>query len=542
VDYQYLKQFRREEITMVHFLERRAAADPEGVFFTWAEEARTFADFNAAVNRTARNLAGLGIQRGTRVLVLMDTSPDYLRLWFALAKAGAVEVPVNTAYHGDLLLHQLSLSAAEVAVVDEAYADVLLKLADRAPALRTVVIRGEPRQEMAGPELQPFSVLDAGNDTANLDRRFSYDSEACIIFTSGTTGPSKGVILTHHYLAAYGLMYAETNRLDSRDVLMNFLPFFHIGAKFLTVAALAVAGRMHLQLRLSVSTFWHEVRRHGVTNFIAVGGICNMLLSRPPRADDADSTLRVVYAVPDLAPVHEEFERRFGCRLTSAFGSTEIGFPIMKFPEDPFVPGAAGRPSDYYEVAIVDERDNALPPGEVGEIVVRPKGPYLVGSGYVGMPERTVAAWRNLWMHTDDRGRMNEDGWLWFEDRASDSIRRRGENISSFEVEMLVCRHPAVAEAAAVAVASEVGEDDVRVLVVTRQGQQLSPEQLLGHCIEVMPYFMVPRYLDLVADFPRTPTAKVEKYKIRAAGLGAGTWDREAHGWVVRHQQLVRVA
>jgi crotonobetaine/carnitine-CoA ligase len=541
VDYQYLKQFRREEVTMVHFLEWRAAADPEGVFFTWDDEVHTFADFNTSANRTARNLANVGIQQRTRVLVLMDTSPDYLRLWFALAKAGAVEVPVNTAYHGEILLHQLSLSAAEVAIVDEAYAEVLLKLLDRAPTLRAVVVRGRlPKGTATGLGLHAFSVLDVDNDTANLDHRFAYDSVACIIFTSGTTGPSKGVILTHHYLAAYGLMYAETNRLESSDVLMNFLPFFHIGAKFLTAAALAVAGRMHLQARLSVSTFWDQVRRYGVTNFIAVGGICNMLLSRPPKAGDAESSLRVVYAVPDPAPVHEEFERRFGCRLTSAFGSTEIGFPIMKFPEDPFLPGAAGRPSDYYEVRIFDEHDNELPAGAVGEIVVRPKGPYLVGSGYVGMPERTVAAWRNLWMHTGDRGRMNEDGWLWFEDRASDSIRRRGENISSFEIEMLVCRHPAVAEAAAVAVPAEVGEDEVRLLVVTRQGHELSHEQILEHCIEVMPYFMVPRYLDIVAGFPRTPTAKVEKYKIREAGLVEGTWDREVHGWVVRHQQLVK--
>jgi crotonobetaine/carnitine-CoA ligase len=336
-------------------------------------------------------------------------------------------------------------------------------------------------------------------------------------------------------------MYAETNRLDSDDVLMNFLPFFHIGAKFLTIAALGIDGRMHLQPRLSVTNLLEEVREHGVTNFIAVGGICGMLLSRPASPEDATTSLRVVYAVPDPASVHDEFESRFGCRLTSAFGSTEIGFPIMRFPEDPFIPGASGRPSPYYEVKIFDEYDNEVRANAVGEIVVRPKGPYLVASGYVGMPERTAETWRNLWMHSGDRGRMNEDGWLWFEDRASDSIRRRGENISSFEVESLIGQHPSVAEVVAVAVPSEAMEDEVRVLVIPRTGTYLTHEDLLKHCARTMPYFMIPRYFDIVEDFPRTPTAKVEKYKIRQTGLSSSTWDREEAGWVLRSRRLVHV-
>jgi len=539
--HQYLRFTPQEDVTMVRLLERRAEREPDGVFFTWTgARPQTFGAFNRAANQMARNLGRVGVGKGAHALVLMDTSPDYLRLWFALAKCGAVEVPVNTAYHGDLLLHQLTTSGAEVAFVDAAYVEALRGIADRAPSLRRVVVRGAGAADLHLP-VHEFKELEDYADDSNLDVNVPYDSTACIIFTSGTTGPSKGVVLTHHYLAAYGLMYAETNRLDEHDVIMDFLPFFHIGAKFLVMATLVTGGRMHLQPRLSVSTFWEEVRAHSVTNFIAVGGICGMLLSQPTRPDDAETTLRVVYAVPDPASVHDEFERRFGCSLTSAFGSTEIGFPIMKFPEDPFVPGASGRPSPYYEVRIFDECDNEVPPGVVGEIVVRPKHPYLVASGYIGMPEQTVEAWRNLWMHSGDRGRMNEAGWLWFEDRVSDSIRRRGENISSFEVESLVSSHPAVAEAVAVAVPSEVAEDEVRVLVVLRTGALLTYEELLRHCVDSMPYFMIPRYFDIVEDFPRTPTAKVEKYKIRKAGTNAGTWDREAAGWVLRQRRLVHL-
>lgn len=539
--YQYLGAFPQEEITMVRLLEKRVAETPGEVFYTWTgARPVTFTGFNARVNRMARNLRDLGVCRGTHVFVLMDTSPDYLALWFAIAKACAVEVPVNTAYHGEVLLHQLSLSGAEVAVVDAQYAVMLQGVADRAPKLRAVIVRQSAETDFDIP-VHPFETLDLLADESNPGIEVPYDSTSCIIFTSGTTGPSKGVVLSHHYLAAYGLMYAETNRLDGRDVVMNFLPFFHIGAKFLTLAALAVGGRMHLQTRLSVSTFWDEVRANSITNFIAVGGICGMLLAQPERADDADTALRVVYAVPDPASFHDEFERRFACRISSAFGSTEIGFPIMKFPEDPYVPGTSGRPSAYYEVQIVDEFDSPVPPGTVGEIVVRPKHPYLVASGYIGMADKTVQAWRNLWMHSGDRGRMDADGLLSFEDRVSDSIRRRGENISSYEVEQLVARHAAVAEAIAVAVPSEDSEDEVRVLVTLRQNASLTFLELLEHCSDTMPYFMIPRYFDIVTDFPRTPTAKVEKYKIRANGLGPDTWDRERDGWVLRQRRLVHI-
>ena len=535
----YLDSTPAHHMTMTRLLERRASQSPGDVFFTWADTTTTAGDFNARVNQVARRLLAEGIGAGTHVAILMDSSPDYLTLWFALAKINAVEIPINTAYRGDLLRHQLACSTATICCVDASYVGNVDEVSGQLPGLTRMYVRGPAGLAGVVPRSE-FGVLLADEDPADLGLESPHDEIGGIIFTSGTTGPSKGVLLTHHYLAAYGAMYADINGLRADDVLLNFLPFFHIGAKFLTIATLLCGGKMRLLPRLSISTFLDEVNTHGVTNFVAVGGVCNMLLSRPPRADDAACSIRTIYAVPDPADIHQEMERRFGCQMTTVYGSTEVGLPVFRGVKDDYHPGACGRQSPHYDVRVVDEFDNELPPGVPGELVIRPRRPFLIGSGYIGMADKTVQAWRNLWLHSGDRGRIDPDGWFYFEDRATDSLRRRGENISSYEVENMVASHPAVAEAVAVATPADIGEDEVWVLVTLREEHTLSHEDLLRHCAERMPYFMVPRYLDIVTDFPRTPTAKVEKYKLRAAGPGTSTWDREAHGWKVTRTGLVR--
>jgi crotonobetaine/carnitine-CoA ligase len=529
-----------EDVVLTTLVERRAAENPDAVFFTFGEEIHTLGSFNARVNRMARNLLDQGIGEGTHVGVLMDNSPDYLTLWLALGKIGAVEIPINTAYHGAMLEHQLRVGKATFCVVDAAYLPAAISVAGEVAGLRGIFVRGSTERGALPATCQPFDVLTTAADESNLGRPVPHDALAGIIFTSGTTGPSKGVLLSHHYVAAYGYMYADINGLRDDDVLMNFLPFFHIGAKFLTVATLVCGGRMRLLPRLSISTFLDEVRTHGITNFVGVGGICNMLLSRPSTPEDADTPIRTIYSVPDPSDIHEELEQRFNCTITTVFGSTEVGLPLFRGVDDEYQAGSCGRVSPYYDVAILDDQDNEVPIGTTGEICVRPRRPYLVGSGYIGMPERTVESWRNLWLHSGDRGHVDEKGWFYFDDRKSDSIRRRGENISSFEVESLVIRNPAVSEAVAVATPSPIGEDDVWVLARLREGASLTPEDLFMHCAAVMPYFMIPRWIDIVDDFPRTVTAKVEKYKLRADGPGPSTWDREAHGWRVHRSGVVR--
>jgi len=533
----YLDKYPMAQTIAHVLLEQRAAENADAIFYSFCDEVWTLGRFNATANRMARNLAAQGIGAGSHVAILMDTSPDYLALWFALSKLGAVEIPINTAYRGALLTHVLRTANASHAVIDARFADVL---AEAAPApLEQIVIRGEiSGTQLPGPVL-PFDALHGPAAEDDLGLPVRHDTLAGVIFTSGTTGPSKGVMLSHHYLTAYGLMYADINELKDDDVILNFLPFFHIAAKFKTIATLACGGRMRLQERLSISTFWDEVRAHGVTNFVGVGGICNMLIARPPSPDDASTPIRTIYAVPDPADIHTELERRFGCRITTVYGSTEAGLPLYRAASDPYKPMACGRVSPHYEVQIVDEDDLPVPVGETGNILVRPKRPHLIGSGYISMPDQTVEAWRNLWLHTGDRGHCDDEGWFFFDDRASDSLRRRGENISSFEVETLVARHPGVAEAIVVGAPSDVGEDEVRVLVIPREGARLTHEDILRHCADVMPYFMVPRYIDIVPTVPRTATAKVEKYRIRATGLTGETWDCVAHGWRMTRDGLV---
>ena len=529
---QYFDNIPPEQMLFSQLLEQRAETIPNQQFFSFESETYSYAEFNSQANKIARNLAIEGIGYGSVVAVLMDTSPNYLALWFALGKLGAIEVPINTAYHGDILLHQLRTSGATYCAVDIDYLEILRNVRADSKIQRCFVL-GEA-SELNETNEKNFSELLSPQDSQNLAVDIKHYDTGGIIFTSGTTGPSKGVLLSFRYLTAYGVMYADINSLKSDDVILNFLPFFHMSGKFLTIATLVCGGQMRLQKRLSISTFLNEVREHGITNFVGVGGICNMLLSSPASPNDADTSIRSIYAVPDPDSAHKELVARFNCQINTVFGSTESGLPIYRGGvNDGYRAGSCGKASPLYDVKIVDEHDNELPIGESGEIVVRPKQPYLIASGYVGMPEKTVEAWRNLWFHTGDFGRQDADNWFYFEDRVSDSLRRRGENISSFEVELLVSKHESVSEVAAVAYPSELGEDEVRVFVIPRTGHSLDAEQLFLHCRDQMPYFMVPRYIDIVTEFPRTPTAKIEKYKLRKASLTDTTWDCVQHNWKI---------
>ena len=360
------------------------------------------------------------------------------------------------------------------------------------------------------------------------------------MFTSGTTGPSKGVVINNHFELSFAVIFNEIVSLRADDVTYNFLPFFHIAGKFIMLGTMLADCRMLLRPRFSAGQFWPDVRAHGVTVTVGVGGICHMLWAEPPKPDDADNPLRMIYSVPNPHDVQEAFLARFGLELTEGYGSTEANIVVYTRPGEPTPRGTAGRAPPYYEVAIFDEMDRPVPPGTSGEIVVRAKHPYILMEGYDGLPEATLAAFRNLWFHSGDRGHMDENGFLFFHDRMKDAIRRRGENISSFEVERTVNKHPDVAETAAIAVPAEVGEDEVKVVVVRNPGAALTEEALLRHCADEMPYFMVPRFIEFRADLPRTPTQKVRKVVLREEGITAATWDREAAGFKVTRDGLAR--
>ncbi len=522
-----------QEAALGCVLEARAAAHPAHPFLRQGDSVWTYDALNREANRLARGLLAKGLQQGDRVVVMMLGNQPLIVTWFALAKAGAVEVPINTAYKGDMLRHLLRTAQPRFIIADPAYLPQLREALSAVDGPVSLVVNGESAQADET-SLQALAQVQADS---NLGLAVSGRDPSCVIFTSGTTGPSKGVVISHRHQLSFGVFFAEINALTADDVAYNYLPFFHIAAKFLTLGPLVVNARVALEPAFSLSRFWPDVRRYGATICVGVGGLCYMLRGQPPRPDDADNSLRAIYAVPVPAEFQAEFERRFGLKLIEGYGSTESNLvAFSRHGQTP--PGSCGRPSPHFEITIQDAEGRILPPGESGEICARNRAADTFLTGYLGLPEKTLELQRDLWLHTGDRGFLDKEGFLYFQDRLKDAIRRRGENISSFEVERLINQHPAVAESAVVALPAELGEDEVKAVVVLKAGQRLEALELLRFCVETMPYFMVPRYIAFREALPRTPTQKVQKVELRKEGVTADLWDRELAGWSVGRDGL----
>ena len=348
-----------------------------------------------------------------------------------------------------------------------------------------------------------------------------------VMFTSGTTGPSKGCVLSHRYAIRQAELMIEHLALRPDDVLYCPFPLFHLDATVLTVMpAMVLGATAAIGRRFSASGFWPEIREFGATVFDFMGATLTMLHKVVPEADDLDNAVRVAWGVP-VPEFADEFEARFGLRLIELYGSTDAGVPIYHPVDVPRRAGSCGRVVDAYDVRLFDDNDAEVATGSVGEIVVRPNEPSIMSSGYYGMPEATVAANRNLWFHTGDLARRDDDGYFYFVGRRAESIRRRGENISAFEIEEVVKLHPAVLDAAAYGVRSDLTDDDVMVAVVVRPGHAADPRALIDFCEAGMARHMIPRYIEIVEHLPRTPTEKVEKRTLVERGVSSTTWDRE---------------
>ncbi|MCK4814903.1 AMP-binding protein, partial [bacterium] len=342
---------------------------------------------------------------------------------------------------------------------------------------------------------------------------------------------SKGAILSHHYYYYNVISAIYWMRHTEDDVLYSCLPFFHANASITSIyTALMAKASYAMGKRFSLRTFMDEIAMYKVTHTNVMGSILVLLMKQAPKPDDANNTLKVVNSVP-LIPESLEFEKRFGVKLISMYGATETCICIASPFDEETKPDSCGKALPQYDCRIFDDNDMKCPPGEKGEIVVRGLLPFIQMDGYYNMPEATLASFRNLWYHTGDYGRKDEDGYFYFEDRKKDAMRRRGENISSFEVEDVVNSHSAVLESAALAVKDkEMTEDEVKICVVLKEGHKLGPEELIAYCKERMAYFMVPRYVEFMEEFPKTPNQKIEKYKLRDRGLTQETWDREKAG------------
>lgn len=513
-------------VTVHGVLFERAAEQPDREFLVFEERRYTYAQVAAEARAMASRLHSLGIGAGDRVALMMTNRPEYLFAWFGCSLLGAVEVPVNTAHKGEFLAYVLEQATCRAVVADAAFWPQLAPVVERAAALEcAVVLDGAPAR--AG-RVRVVALESLPSDRALPDTVVTADAPHAILFTSGTTGPSKGAVLPAQYPLVCGEIIARNAGYTPDDVLYNALPLFHGNAQFLsTMPAMLAGARVVLARRFSASQFWDDVRRHGCTEFNYIGGIVPILLKAEPSPRDREHRLRVMVGAGAPKDLFRAFEERFGVRLYEGYGMSEIGVPLITDGRTT-PPGSCGRPHPWYEVRLVDDAGEEVADDVPGEVLVRPKIPNAMLREYFGMPDRTVEAWRDLWFHTGDYLKRDADGCYWFVDRKKDALRRRGENISSWEVERVVSAHPDVLESAAVAAPAELGEDEVLVCVALRSGRQLAPAALAAWCEERMPAFMVPRYIRFVAALPKTPTERVQKFELRKAGVTADTWDRLA--------------
>jgi crotonobetaine/carnitine-CoA ligase len=512
--------------TVPALLDRQAEAYADRPLFRCDGIERSFREVRDTAARSAGMLAAAGIQRGDRVAAMCSNRVELLDLVLGCAWLGAVAVPLNVASRGPQLHHTLSNSGARLLISDSELVSVL-ELVERPPALEAVwALDGIPASPPAGYDVR--EPPRAGDAVAPADVRPG--DTLAILYTSGTTGVSKGVCCPHAQFYWWGVEMSEMLEMEEDDILYTCLPLFHTNALNAFTQALVSGATYTLGPRFSASAFWRRLAEAEATITYLLGAMVNMLWSREPGPEDRAHPTRVALAPASPPALTERFRERFGVQLVEAYGSTETNAVIGAQPGEQRT-GYMGTVRPGYQAQVVDEDDAPVADGTPGELVVRHEAPYSFATGYYGMPEKTVEAWANLWFHTGDRVVREPDGWFRFLDRMKDAIRRRGENISSFEVEQVLAEHPAVGSVAVFAVPSELAEDEVMAAVVLENGASVEPLELVRHCEGRLAYFAIPRYVEIVAELPLTENGKVRKAVLRERGVGEATWDREAAGY-----------
>ena len=520
----------REQVS-AKILRRQASRIGEREFVRCGDRTFSYAEMDARADRVAHAFRALGAGRRTRVGILAVNRVEYLDLWFGFSRIGAVQLPLNTAYRAAQIKHVLGRAPVPVVVVEEALAAELLQASPETQGVETLVVLGDGANVRSGFRGR---VRDYADLVASAPREPCDDAEiggadtGAIMNTSGTTGPSKGVRLSHAQQYILGRNIARDLELGPDDVYYNFFPLFHNTAQaMITLPVLLTGSRMVLTERFSASRFWPEVRAHGCTVFYYIGEILRVLLKSTTQADGAGTRLRAGWGIGASPQDFLEFQRRHGVVLRSGYGSTEANVGVFLLHENPD-PASVGRPLPGYEVRIADPDDVPLPPGRIGEILVRAAEPCTLMQGYDGDPQATIAAWRDLWLHTGDAGYFDAQGNLFFTGRVRDAIRVRGENVSAFEVEEAVAQVEGVLEVAAIAVPCELGGDDVKIVVVPAPGAHLEPAAIIAAIEPRLPKYALPRYVEIVDALPKTETNKVRKNVLRESPFAPGTWDRLA--------------
>ena len=519
------------ERTLPALLERQAVAFGDKPFLRVGETQRSFAGMRDAVARLAGGFAAAGVRPGDRVAYMAENRLESVDAWFACAWLGAILVPFNTATRGPQLQHVLTDCAPRVFIIENGLREHLDVLDDLPAELeRFWVLDREPGGEFRGIPLDAYPQ--PGEAVAAAD--VQPGDTVAILYTSGTTGPSKGVMCpqAQFYWWAHSTA-AMLGGLTSDDVLYTCLPLFHTNALNACIQALTHGARFTVGERFSASRFWDRLLAADATVTYLLGAMVSILARTAPVSAESAHRVRVALAPATPLELHALFRERFGIALRDGFGMTETNAVIGAL-DGRQRPGSMGWAMPGYQVKVVDENDEEVPDGTPGELVMRADEAFAFATGYWRMPEQTVASWRNLWFHSGDRAVRDPDGSFRFLDRLKDAIRRRGENISAWEVEQVLQSHPDVASAAVIPVPSELGEDEVMCVVVARDGAQLDPVALMDHCQPRLAYFAVPRYVDVVDALPLTENGKVRKFVLRERGVSETTWDRDASGYVLR--------
>ncbi|MGT2455328.1 AMP-binding protein [Cupriavidus basilensis] len=527
------------ECVLPYIIARAAKERPQGVFATFEDgEIWTFQETADRARRVGAGLRAAGVSRGERVLVWLPNGPLNLSAWFGINMLGAIFVGINLAYRGSLLQHVIENTDAKAIICHPELAPLLANCGSNLP-LKTVftdIDRVSDLNVLKEMGLTVRSMSELDHETADdlpVEGIRPWELQS-ICFTSGTTGPSKGVLSS--YLHLYTMGVECTAGTDSQDRWMINLPLFHVGGTLFVMGAVARGGSIGMLGQFRTETFFATCRSLGVTAACLLGAMATFLLRQDPKPDDRLHGLRRVMVVP-LSEDARLLNERFGFTVYTVFNMSEISCPIRS-EDNPIHPGSCGQLREGVEARIVDENDCEVPVGQAAELTLRTDLPWTMSHGYHKMPEATVNAWRNGWFHTGDMFRRDENGNYFFVDRIKDAIRRRGENISSFEVESELLAYPGILEAAVIGVASEHGEQDVLAILALRPDAAVSNAELVAFLCDRLPHFMVPRYFRFVQSLPKTPTGKVEKHVLRTAGIANDTWDREAQGIRVARQKL----
>ena len=483
-------------------------------------ETLTYGALETLVNRLGHGLTAQYPKTSDYIAIMLENSIAYLAMSYALKKINKIEVSINRAFRGPALSRMINLTACDMLLTSPAHFDALADIMDQLPHLKTLVVTdGFDHAQNLFPKLSIIRFDDL------LDRRTDHipsganDTDtAVIMFTSGTTGVSKGCVLSHRYAVRTAENMITPFRITAEDVNYTPYPLSHIGPAFYDILpSWMMGGRVVLRDGFSLSNFWPELVRFGVTWFMCLGSVQQLLYAAPERPEERQHKVTRCWSTPAPVP-KKDFDARFGLHLIpgGGYGSTDAGWVVVPQWDHP-----GGIVLPHYDVAIVDDHDDPVPAGHDGEMVIRPLEPGVMSDEYFGMPEKTMETRRNCWFHTGDIGRMDEDGLFYFRYRKAERIRVRGEMVSGFEVEEGALSHPAIEDAAAIAIPAELGEEDIRLFVTLKQGVDINTEDIKAHCQNVMAKFMVPKVITILDDMPRTPTGKPEKGKLAQIPLTA---------------------